>query len=81
MTLLNAAAFVAVMTFFKIAEEQAVGMYHHKSVAQSISENRRYVERHSLFDPHFLCYAIPFCAFAELGIVLGEGELVQLFFS
>jgi len=80
-TLLNSAAFSMLLAAFKILEEVAVGMYHHQSFVASLTG----WEGDSL--KAIICLAgiffvmlIPFCAFSELGIVLGEGKLLQLFF-
>lgn len=78
-TLLNAAAFAALMAFFKILEEVAVGMYHHKSVAQSIGEIGGSWKGIACLSGIFFVMLIPFCAFSELGIVLGEGKLARYF--
>ena len=78
-TLLNAAAFAALMAIFKIAEEVAVGMFHHKQVAQSIAELAGSWKGIACLSGIFFVMLIPFCAFGELGIVLGEGKLAQLF--
>ena len=39
-TVLNAAAFAALMMFFKVLEEVGVGLYHHKSIAESVGESQ-----------------------------------------
>lgn len=78
-TLLNAAAFAALMAVFKIIEEVGVGMYHHKSVAQSVSEFGGSWKGILCLSGIFFVMLIPYCAFSELGIVLGEGKLARYF--
>jgi len=79
-TLLNAAAFAALMVFFKIVEEVGVGMYHHKSVPQTIGEIAGTWKGILCLTGIFFVMLIPFCAFGELGLVLGEGKLARYFF-
>ena len=80
-TLINAAAFAALLFCFKLLEEWAVGAYHGKTFSETISEfvggNWQGVLCISLI---FFVMLIPFCAFAELGLALGEGKLVRFFF-
>lgn len=78
-TLLNAAAYAALMAFFKVVEEVGVGMYHHQSVAESIKKIGGSWEGIACLTGIFFVMLIPFCAFSELGIILGEGRLAQLF--
>src|SRR5208337_1437507 len=70
-TLLNAATFAALMSFFKILEELLVGMYHHQSAAQSIHEIGGSWKGILCLTGIFFVMLIPFCAFSELGIALG----------
>jgi len=79
-TLLNAAAFAALMAFFKIIEEVGVGLYHHKTVPQTIGEIAGTWKGILCLAGIFFVMLIPFCAFGELGLVLGEGKLAQYFF-
>jgi hypothetical protein len=78
-TLLSAAAFSALLACFKILEEAIVGRYHGKSVAQSIAEFGGSWRGTLCLIIIFFVMLIPFCAFSELGIVLGDGKLTQLF--
>jgi hypothetical protein len=79
-TLLNAAGFAALMAFFKLLEEVGEGLYHHKSVAESIGEFGGSWRGIACLTVIFFVMLIPFCAFSELGIVLGDGKLSKLFF-
>ena len=79
-TLLNAAGFAGLMVFFKVLEEAGVGLFHHKSVAESIGELAGSWQGIACLAGIFFVMQIPFCAFSELGIVLGDGKLSQLFF-
>lgn len=80
-TLFNAAAFSALLFCFKVLEEWAVGLYHHKTFSESIGEivggSWQGLLCVSLI---FFVMLIPFCAFTELGLALGEGKLVRFFF-
>ena len=80
-TLLNAAAFAALLAAFKVLEEVAVGVYHDQSFAASIP-NWEGGSLKAIFclAGIFFVMLIPFCAFSELGIVLGGGKLTHLFF-
>ena len=80
-TSLNAAAFAALLATFKILEEVAVGMYRGQSFAASVTEwGGGSLSAIFCITGIFFVMLIPFCAFTELGIVLGEGKLKQLFF-
>lgn len=79
-TLLNAAAFAGLMAFFKIVEGVGVGMYRHQSVAQSIHELGGSWKGTACLACIFFVMLIPFVAFSELRIVLGDGKLTRLFF-
>ena len=73
-TLMNAAAFSALLACFKILEEAAVGLYHHQSLTESMNGLGGGTWRGILcLAGIFFVMLIPFCAFSELGIVLGEG--------
>lgn len=79
-TLLNAAAFAALMMFFKVLEEVGVGLYHHKSMAESVGELAGSWKGIACLLCIFFVMMTPFSAFSELGIVLGDGKLSRLFF-
>ena len=80
-TLLNAAALAALLAMFKVLEEVAVAVYHGKSFAASFTSwEGGSLEAIFCLAGIFFVMLIPFCAFSELGIVLGEGKLAHLFF-
>lgn len=80
-TLLNAAAFAALLAVFKVLEEVAVAMYHGRSLAESLTSwEGGSLKAIFCIAGIFFVMLIPFCAFSEMGIVLGEGKLAQLFF-
>lgn len=80
-TLLNAAAFAVLLAAFKILEEMAVGLYHGRSFAESLTDWGGGTLKGILcLAGIFFVMLIPFCAFSELGIVLGDGKLVRFFF-
>jgi hypothetical protein len=78
-TLLNAAAFAGLMALFKLVEEVGVGMYHHDTVAQSVAKIGGSWKGLLCLAVIFFVMLIPFCAFAELGLALGEGKLARIF--
>ena len=80
-TLLNTAVFAGLMALCKVLEELAVGMYHHKSATESISAIGGSWQGLLCIAGIFFVTLIPFCAFRELGIVLGHRKLAQLFFG
>lgn len=79
-TLLNAAAFSALLACFKLVEEAIVGWYHGESLGQSMTRFGGTWRGTLCLITIFFVMLIPFCAFSELGIVLGEGKLTQVFF-
>jgi len=80
-TLLNAAAFAALLAAFKILEEVAVGVYHGQSFTASFTSwEWGSLKAIVCLAGIFFVMLIPFCAFSELGIVLGGGKLTHLFF-
>ena len=80
-TLLKSAAFSVLLAIFKILEEVAVGLYHGLSFHQSIADlgGGTWSGILSLTAILFVLL-IPFFAFAEVGELIGEGKLEQLFF-
>ncbi|MBV8807837.1 MAG: hypothetical protein JO033_04110 [Acidobacteriaceae bacterium] len=80
-TLLKSAAFSVLLAVFKILEEVAVGLYHGHSFHESIADlgGGTWSGILSLTAILFVVL-IPFFAFAELGELIGEGKLGQLFF-
>jgi len=80
-TLLNAFVFAVLLAAFKILEEVAVGMYHGQSLAASfLGWGGGSLKAIVCIAGIFFVMLIPFCAFSELGIALGEGKLKKLFF-
>lgn len=80
-TLLKAALFSIVLACCKILEDAAVGLYHGKSLAESIADLGGGTLNGILTLTVLLFFMlIPFFAFAELKRVLGEGKLARLFF-
>ena len=81
-TLLKSALFSIVLACCKILEDAAVGFYHGASFSQSIAELAGGTLKGILSLTVLLfVLLIPLFAFGELQRVLGEGKLVQLFFS
>jgi|SRR6516165_10674582 hypothetical protein len=80
-TLIKAALFSLLLAFFKILEEVGVGLYHRRTVQESIGDLAGgTLEGILTFTVLLFVMLIPFFAFAELQRVLGEGKLVQVFF-
>lgn len=81
-TLLKSAAFTLVLACFKILEDAALGWYRGQSFGQSIADlgGGTYEGILSLAAIVFVVL-IPFFAFTELQMVVGEGKLMQVFFS
>ena len=79
-TLLKSAIFTVVLACFKILEEIAVGLYHGRSVAESLAELGGGTLQ-AILTLMLLLFVvlIPFVGFGELQRVLGEGKLRQLF--
>jgi len=81
-TLLNAFAFAILLGVFKLLEEVAVGMYHGESFSTSFTSwGGGSLKAIFCLAGIFFVTLIPFCAFSELEIVLGEGKLKRLFFG
>jgi hypothetical protein len=80
-TLLKSALFSIVLACCKILEEAAVGLYHGRSFADSISDLGGGTLK-GILSLTLLLFVmlIPFFAFGELKRILGEGKLSQLFF-
>ncbi|HEV2986843.1 MAG TPA: hypothetical protein VG759_00265 [Candidatus Angelobacter sp.] len=80
-TLLKSFAFTIVLACFKIAEEAAVGMFHRKSVHESIAvfAGGSWKGVLSLTVLLFVVL-VPFFGFTELRRVFGEDRLVGAFF-
>jgi hypothetical protein len=80
-TLYKAFAFLVLLIILTVIEEAVVGLFHHQSIAASLSE---------LVGPRLeetlagylimLLVLIPYFAFRVLGQALGEGRLTRMFF-
>ena len=80
-TLYKAFAFLVLLIILTVIEEAVVGLFHHQSIAASLSE---------LVGPRLeetlagylimLLVLIPYFAFRALGEALGEGRLTRMFF-
>lgn len=80
-TLLKSALFTVVLACFKIVEDAAVGLYHGKSFAESLSDLAGgSVQAILVLTLLLFVVLIPFVGFGELQRVLGEGKLAQIFF-
>ena len=81
-TLLKSALFTVVLACFKIMEDAAIGLYHGKSFAESLSDLAGgSVQAILVLTLLLFVVLIPFVGFGELQRVLGEGKLKQLFFQ
>jgi Protein of unknown function (DUF1214) len=80
-TLHKAFAFLLLLVILTIIEEAVVGLFHHQSIAASLSDlvGRRLEETLAGF-LILLLVLIPFFAFRVLGEALGEGRLERMFF-
>ena len=80
-TLLKSALFTLVMACFKILEDAAIGLYHGRSFHQSIADLGGGTWKAILtFILLLFAVLVPFVGYGELGRVLGEGKLGQIFF-
>jgi len=78
----KSALFSAVLASFKILEEAGTGLYRGKTFQQSIAGLGGGTWPGILWLTVLLCVLlIPFFAFSELQSVLGEGNLVKIFFQ
>ena len=81
-TLLKSALFTVVLACFKIVEDAGIGLYHGKSFAESIADlGGGTLQGILILTLLLFVILIPFVGFGELGRVLGEGKLKQLFFG
>jgi hypothetical protein len=79
-TLLKSALFALVLAAFKILEEFLVGLYHHKTFLETMSEIGGGTLKGILTLTLILfVMLIPFFAFGEASRVLGKDKLRQLF--
>jgi hypothetical protein len=80
-TLHKAFAFLLLLVILTIIEEAVVGLFHHQSIAASLSDlvGRRLEETLAGF-LILLLVLIPFFAFRVLSEALGEGRLERMFF-
>ena len=72
---------VALMALCKVIEVLAVGMSRHKPLTESLGEIGGSWAGLLCLTGIFFVMLIPFCAFSELGISLGDQKLKQLFFG
>jgi hypothetical protein len=80
-TLFKSAAFAVVLGCFKILEAIGVGLYHGRSVSESITEvGGGTIEGILVLIALLAVQLIPFFGFTELRRVFGEGKLERLFF-
>ena len=80
-TLLKSAAFTLLLTFFKILEDAALGVYRGQSFNQSITDLGGGTWKGILtLTAIMFVVLIPFFAFTGLQRVLAEGQLEELFF-
>ncbi|MGA9966543.1 MAG: hypothetical protein WBQ10_15205 [Terriglobales bacterium] len=81
-TLFKSAAFAVVLGCFKILEAIGVGLYHGRSVSESIIEvGGGSTEGILVFMALLAVQLIPFFGFTELRRVFGAGKLERLFFT
>jgi hypothetical protein len=81
-TLFKSAAFAVVLGCFKILEAIGVGLYHGRSVSESITEvGGGTIEGILVLIALLAVQLIPFFGFTELRRVFGEGKLERLFFT
>jgi hypothetical protein len=81
-TLFKSGTFAILLGCFKIIEETVVGLYHRRSVTESISALGGGTLNGILSLVVLLAFLlIPFFGFTELRRVFGEGKLQKLFFT
>jgi hypothetical protein len=80
-TLRKAFGLLVLLIIMTIIEEAVVGLFHHRSVAASLSElfGSRLQETLAGY-LIMLVVLIPYCAFRVLGEALSEGRLARMFF-
>jgi hypothetical protein len=80
-TLLKSALFSILLAIFKILEEAGVGLYHHRTLRESIGDLGGGTLKGILTLTLLLfVMLIPFFGVTELQRVLGPGKLAQVFF-
>ena len=80
-TLHRAFAFLVLLIILTIIEEAVVGLFHHRSIAASLSELAGVRLEETLAGYLImLLVLIPYFAFRVLGETLGEGRLARMFF-
>jgi hypothetical protein len=81
-TLFKSAAFAVILGCFKILEAIGVGLYHGRSISESIMEvGGGRIEGILVFIALLAVQLIPFFGFTELRRVFGPGKLERLFFT
>jgi hypothetical protein len=79
--LVKAALFTIVLTCFKILEEYAIGLYHHKTFQESIADLAGGTGKGMLTLTALLfVILVPFVAYGELKRVMGEEAVADLMF-
>ena len=80
-TLLKSALFAVVLACFKVLEDAAIGLYRGESFSQSIADLAGGTWSGILVLTVLLFVVlVPFVGYGELGRVIGEDRLKQLFF-
>ena len=79
--LMKSALFTVVLTCFKILEDYVVGLFHHKSFQESLSELAGGTGKGILTLTALLfVILVPFVAYGELKRVMGEDKVAELMF-
>jgi len=81
-TILKSAFFTVVLACFKILEDAIIGLYRHEPFRQSITDLGGGTWK-GILTLALLVFVmlVPFVGYGEVGRVLGEGRLQQLFFQ
>lgn len=81
-TLYKSCAFVALLIVLDVIEEIVVGLIHHRTILESIADiGGGTIDQMIATSIIVLLILIPFFAFQELGEIVGERNLVRLFFT
>jgi hypothetical protein len=81
-TIYKALSLLVVLVILTIVEEVAVGLFHHRSAAESIAQltGERLAESVASI-LILLLVLVPYCAWVVLSEALGEGRLARMFFD
>jgi hypothetical protein len=80
-TLHKTGALLILLVILTVLEEAIVGLFHHQSIAVSLSELAGpRLEETAVGIFIILLVLIPYCAFRTLDVALGEGRLTRMFF-